>query len=431
MNLTASKIDLARRCQWPFRADAPRYRYVESEAATLGKQVHAEIETTLAGDLKPCLAAGLPDADHAPGDKPHGDVSDEWRAWHRDWYLPHRERLARSDVYVERKAAIHPETGRGRLGPAGSHDRDYSYAPYEWMKGTADLVVLGNELTGASPQVVLEVIDWKTGQQAGLPDPYLSGQLTWQALAFTAALKAEGVKIDACRLTYVKVTPEGCHTSSAELSAVDLAVFRGEMMELRELIAGDAQPVRGPHCKAMFCPYFGECPATSGDLTQIAPDQVLHPEFRVVTEGEFASDEHAAWQWNLLEAAADRLAKAKAAVLDRITKAPLPVAGGVVRFATKHRESIEADRDVAGYLRMQLGEHATRAIETKVSVSKASLKRAVDDAVRAQHPDKLPRGLLGRRFDEVIDGLREAGKVKLSTYQVAEFEEVEGEEVKA
>jgi hypothetical protein len=134
MKLTASKIDLARRCLWPFRPDAGPRNQGTAYAAS-GHDEHAAIERTLlTGDTTP--------------------QSPTHERWLRDWYAT----APRDGLMAERPIAMDPRTGETRLGPDGWDRRDYAWAPgYRWMVGTPDLARIGDDGVAYQSPILLSV----------------------------------------------------------------------------------------------------------------------------------------------------------------------------------------------------------------------------------------------------------------------------------
>ena len=120
MKLTGSKIDLARRCLWPFRPDAGP-RNASTQYAAAGQDEHARIEHTLVT------------GDETPKSPTHS-------RWLREFWTS----APKVGWIVERPVALDPRSGDTRIGPEGWDRRDYAWAAgWRWMVGTPDAYRIG------------------------------------------------------------------------------------------------------------------------------------------------------------------------------------------------------------------------------------------------------------------------------------------------
>lgn len=118
MRITASKVDLAQRCAWPFRPDVEDPPRTESDAANSGTAEHARIEDSVVhGTEQP--------------------ASDTHRRWLLDWW-PANQHL---DWHTEVALALDPITGETRTGPKWEH-RDYAWAPPRMVTATLDALAV-------------------------------------------------------------------------------------------------------------------------------------------------------------------------------------------------------------------------------------------------------------------------------------------------
>lgn len=374
MRLTASKIDLARRCLWPFRPDAgPRNQ--GSFAAAAGHDEHAHIERTL-----------------RTGDTTVRSPTHE--RWLREWYAdaPHE------GWTIERPVAIDPRTGETRLGPEGWDHRDYAWAPgFRWLTGTPDCYRVDGR--------TLVVPDWKTGEAKHVKDPGANGQL----LLLAAAL-ARHFNCTRARLELVLVNERRLWVERAEVKRLDLELFREEVVALMDGADADPQATPGHWCRSMFCDYVGRCPATRDALVQANPAPARF--IAAMHSADFQGPEHAGYQWWLVNAAEKRLAEMKLACIMWLKAepgraAPLPH-GGVVEMETVRRENVDAEIAMP-VLRDLFGAQADECAETKVSVTKGR----IEDVAAERRMEGESKAAAKRR---VLDVLRSAGALKATEY---------------
>lgn len=380
MRLTASRIDLARRCAWPFRADAgPRNQGTSYAAA--GHTEHALIEHTLrTGDTTP--------------------RSETHRRWLREWYALDANRMLWT---VERPIAIDPTSGETRLGPKGWDHRDYAWAPTRFLVATPDAYAL---TTLADGRRAVRVVDWKTGEATHVKDPRTAGQMQLLGLALVRHFHASCASLE-----YVLVNDRRLWIEATLVERLDLALFCQELEALLALSHTDVQPVRGPHCKGQFCDYHGRCPATASDLADQVPAIRLSRWVPVLHSSEFESLEHVGAQWALIGAAEKRLAELKQATIMALKErgpAPLP-GGGTVAMETFARESIDATTALP-VLRELFGDAANEVVETKLSVTKAR----VEDLAAERHATGESKKAAKSR---VLDLLRSSGALRVTEYE--------------
>ncbi len=375
MKLTASKIDLARRCLWPFRPDAGPRNQGTAYAAS-GHDEHAAIERTLlTGDTTP--------------------QSPTHERWLRDWYAT----APRDGLMAERPIAMDPRTGETRLGPDGWDRRDYAWAPgYRWMVGTPDLARIGDDK-------ILDVWDWKTGEAGHVKDPAANGQLTFLAAAYVRHFRLRGARVH-----LVLVNDRRTWVETAQHQRLDLELFRAELVALLDGANGNPAADPGHWCRSQFCDYLGRCPATAGALTRAAPYPGEH--LVALHSADIASPEHAGWQWALCQAAAKRLDEARTAVIMWLKAEPgragaLP-GGGIVEIDTVRRESVDATAAMP-VLAELFGARAEEAVEIKRSVTKGRVEALAEESRREGESKAAAK----RR---VLDVLRAAGAIRESEY---------------
>lgn len=390
--LSASKIDLARKCAWPFRPDAGP-RNASTFAASEGQDEHDHIEQT--------IKTGSTEArtpTHA--------------RWLAEFWSPNDH----LEWHAETPIAIDPLTGETRLGPADWDRRDYAWAPWRFMVGTPDAWAME---TGLDGRVWLRICDWKTGMASHIKDPRTAGQMLFLGLALARHLGHRGP----VSLEYVLVNERRLWVEKAQMTRADLLAFQSELARLLTLAAdGNPAPVEGHWCRSMWCDYLGRCPATKGALATVdAPEA---GPFRVaLSEGEITSDEHAAWQYRIIRAAAKKLEEAERAMKARAKTNPIPLGDG--RYygpREKSRESLDVEREGAReVLDRYLGDHARDAVKTKLTASKESIEAACRPLAKAR--GETIKGLVSK----VLVDLRACGALRTTTHtETTEYEAAPG-----
>lgn len=417
MILTASQTDLALRCAYPFRADIHVGRR-ESAAGRLGTEEHARIEATLSAE-----PADAPDDDDP-------DTSATHARWVAEW---HEQERARGWI-PEQAIALNPRTGETRLitrGPDGH--RDYSAVPLGWIAGTADGVL--------PPPEGLEIADWKTGQADAYrarelvrsPDGRLvSRQVGWrrptdlgQLLTLAAGFARHYGTRDA-GLQLVPANEHRLHVERARVGLLDLRLHERRLAAVLDEADGDAKPRPGAHCKSLYCPLHGHCPATSEAARELVPALRLSRFVPVRHSAEFESPEHLGWQWQAVQAAEEALkAMRLAAVVAMRERWPGRLAdGSTVALEPQSRETVDlAAPGAEAVLRRELGAAADAAIETKRSTSKGAIYEAVRPAVDAAKEAARAAGekLRGISYaaaqERVVEALRAVGAVRRSEFE--------------
>lgn len=279
MKLTASKIDLARACAYPFRADVEWPEEKErSHYATLGTAFHLLAERHLSGSLatpeQTLQAVGFDEETIASAIELY-DVASS--------HLDELPRHTRTEV----KFAYDPRTGDA-IELASCGPRDYAEAPAGWIAGTIDFYVADDS--------GVYVGDFKTGWSNYTNRVDDNGQLAWGALAVASLTGHKSARVGIWKVHTESVAKYGdTHTEQ------DMQWWRGMMEELLERIDGKPEPVPGPHCTKKFCPLLAQCPeaqrlirgivpAKRDDLeTPIAEAQDAYRRYRVLKS---AADDH-------------------------------------------------------------------------------------------------------------------------------------------
>lgn len=381
--ISASKLELAKRCAWWARPDSPRTPYVPSKAADDGQALHAEVEAFLRS--------------RTPG------ASELFAVWARDWWTAGKDDAR--EWAAEIQVAMDPQTGKAMLGVPGRAARDYRWIPRGWVSGTADAVRLYQH----DGETCVHVADWKTGRADNVTAVAKNGQMRFLASALASAYGATRATIE---LAFVHL--EGVQTERHDLDVFDLADVRAE---LRDLVARipDAAPTPGPWCRGKFCNAYGTtCPATTASARALV-EVPAAPYAVALSVEDIESDEHAAWLYNAARQAQQRLGAIWEALRQRASIHPIPVSEGrVYAIRESQRETIDAAVPGAvDVLRKHLGDRWETAV--KYQTSKAAISSAISEAKAAGADVKV-----GALSAAIIEDLRGLGAVKVTTSATAD-----------
>lgn len=310
--LSASKLELALACPASASLLTPVVE-VETSYASDGTDEHALIEAALrGGDLPPreewtsTFARWYSDY-YTVAPAPYGRVVDEGQRNGRTWY-------------PEVALAWDPATGRVMMEPARDDKghRDYVWVPEGWVPGSCDAYAIEVDEWGTT----LWVVDWKTGAALDVSRAERNWQAKFLALCLRRIAEERGVRVDRVRLEVVHVNERRVWANAATIDRLNIEDFEADLVEMVEQVTGPTPPLRpGGHCKAKFCGSYGVCAATAGALDVVTrePDLAL-PAHPFLVEGEFSSNDHAAYQYMLIEAAEARLKRGRAVIAEHIRK---------------------------------------------------------------------------------------------------------------
>lgn len=354
--------------------------------------------------MRPLTASGLDRAEkcaasqhlpHVVDDREHGG-RDRGTALHR--YLETRDLAQVPEQWRAEAAAINlealdvvgqwanevafaldVETGAGRVLGAGL-ERDYPPTADGEIPGTADLLGLTTD--------AVVVLDLKTAHT--LPPPEQALQLLHLALAAASAYDRGEAFVGWLRLIGGEPVFSWAKLDGFALSE---ALQRIRVL-MRSVVEGkDSAPVLGGHCK--WCPAQLRCPAYTGVLATLTGKDAV-----AIDESD-------------LPAALDRLdavelaAKAARQLIDEMARAkPIRLPNGdVYGVVTTEREKLDVTKAQA-----VIGGTLPEAFETEVSVSKASVRRALVTRC-TQTGEKITKAM-----DATVDLLRKAGAVRVERY---------------
>lgn len=365
---TASQLDLAAACLYPWTGGLSWARAWSEDAADEGAQVHV-LAAALAQD-DPVQLAGLSDSvveavlrvsDVLEGDHEQGT-----------------EVLA-----VEIGFAFDPVTGAVRYA-----DPDEERDP-ELLYGHADAVLRRSD-------GVLVVRDWKTGSRALRKRVGSSWQLRFYAVCAALIWGADEVVVELAHVGQGRTWID-----RATLDAMDLGAARAWLRALPgKIAAGNAVPVLGRHCRDHYCPAAGSCPMAAALARRVAAEVALPvPEAHAIDSDEMAADVLA--RVGIAEA---YLGALRGAAEEYVARRGLPVVGrdgtrwGLVEHAgnesVRLTESAEAVLVAAGL---------AGAIEVERTTTKAAIRLAMRARVAG-------RGLK-KAVDPVLETLRKQGAI--------------------
>lgn len=233
------------------------------------------------------------------------------------------------------------------------------------------------------------VADYKTGRAEDVDGVETNLQLDIAGLALARILNKERA-----RKAIVYVGEDATRIETAEMTALD---FDGINPELKRLVGtvryAGAQP--NPLCK--WCPGKLGCPATGKALMKVVPS--LPAEMKLT--GPIASPAEATARVMILP-----LVKSFVGAWETDIKAYADKHGGIRTpdglYKNTKRDNI--DIEALGAVELIKKFRAGKAIETKRTISKTSIKRAVKN-------NKNPK----ERFEEIIAELREIGAITESS----------------
>lgn len=240
MRWSGSKLPLLRACGYSARPDVAVPADVQGESARRGVARHLAFERWLSGNPEPVDGCDWA----APADTVRGvflrAVGDLWFG-------------TASPVEVEIPLVLDVETGATRRSPYRRTHEDPDARPTE-------IRLIADALSGPV------VVDWKTGRRRR---PESVSQLDGLVLASRAE---RGI------LAYVDDYGAITHAVERTYDEIDHAATLAWMRGLLER-EHTAQPIPGSHCRDLYCPLLGACPATSPALVAAGvPPVSLSPE---------------------------------------------------------------------------------------------------------------------------------------------------------
>jgi len=367
MKISGSKLQLATLCSYWARDDVDTPQSEGGPAAESGTRIHHAIATGDTSALSP-------------------EEMDLYLHW-----LDNMASHVGGEAFMEESFAYNPVTGDVILPEKVGHD--YVNLPEGYVPMTVDAFYIG-------PNGELTVVDWKTGRHAVTPAKD-NAQLTAAALTLATLYQVDTVKAG---IGYVRTGKYDW----VELNALDMQEFR-ETLKATLAALPTAQATPGTHCRELYCPMLGQCPATSAAMAQMTKLPIVY------TPSAIQNADHARYQYEVLRTVQAATASAWGALrLWAEQNGPVPLEGGKAWGShTVRRESIDMTPEAVAALRSILGEHADTALE--ISSSKAAIERA------ARLVSKESGGTIKGIKETVLSALSNVGAVKVS--ESTKFEE--------
>lgn len=249
MRWSGSKLPLLRACGYSARPDVEVPADVQSEPARRGVARHLAFEHWLSSGV-------TSDPEGCDWAAPPSVVRETFLRSVRDLGLG-------GTVEVEIPIVLDVETGHSRFSRYKRTHDDPEARPSE-IRLIADLISVSRDPRPEHPSHTV-VVDWKTGRHRAEAVSQLDGLVL-------AARAARGI------LAYVDDYGAITHTIERTYDEIDhaatLAWMRGILERERT-----AEPIPGPHCRDLFCPLLGLCPATAPALVAAGvPTITLAPE---------------------------------------------------------------------------------------------------------------------------------------------------------
>lgn len=266
------------------------------------------------------------------------------------------------------------------------------------------------------------VRDWKTGRRALLRRTEDTGQVLWYAAALAALYDVHDIRVELAH-----VSDRGVHVDFAEFDAFALDDVRGRLRTILEEGARRMLPVYGTHCRDLYCPIIGSCPAVEAALVEVENRTALRFEWATTP----SSDEHAVELFlraQMVKAAAEQVI---AGVGAHCKKGAIQLPSGKALGWVTHRgaDRLKVTDDFKAALKETLGDAAEECFELKTTkgaiekvvskVAKRGTKGKTVDALMAKAADT---GALikGAPFDLLEEFTREAPEEEAPALPAAE-----------
>jgi hypothetical protein len=379
---TASQLDLAEACLYPWTSGLEWSRAWGEADANDGTAVHAAAAAL--GRDEPVQLAGLSDsvvesilrvAEVLEGDMLEGTVV----------------------LAVEVGFAFDSRTGGVRFS-----DPDEPRDP-ELLYGHADVVLRRRDGT-------LVLRDWKTGSRALRKRVESSRQVAFYALCAAALWGASRVVVELAHVGMSRTWID-----RGELDALDLGAMRGWLRALPERIEeARALPMYGRHCRDLYCPVAGSCPASRAFAGRVAAEVELPmPEAH-----EIASDAMAADVLSRVAIAEAYLGALKLAAEDYVRRRGVVEGKDGSRWGVVEHDGDESLTLTESAEAVLVANGLGAAVQVKRTCSKASVTRAAREGLEKKNGKAEG---LSARVNPVLDSLRKHGALKRgSPYSLVE-----------
>lgn len=233
----------------------------------------------------------------------------------------------------------------------------------------------------------LIVRDWKTGRRAMRRRIEETGQVLWYASALSALYDVNDIRIELAH-----VNDHGVHVDYAEFDAFALDDVRGRLRRLLEEGARRMVPVYGTHCRELYCPIVGSCPAVEAALVEVEQRASMRLEWSTTP----TSDEHAAELYMralMVRSAADQ-------VLDGVGKhckrgaVKLPSGKWLGYVERRGADRMKVTDDFRAALKDALGAAADECFELKTT--KTAIEKVVSKVAKRGQKGKTVEALMAK-----------------------------------
>lgn len=244
LRLSGSKLGLARKCGFPFRADVE-----VAPEPKIGRPAHTGVGFALLREylVEDGRFTGRPDISKQAkqdifhvGAKPRAErLIDRWLVWWESYLAKHPGLHWESEIPF----AFDPSTGRARRLPVSSH-RAYEGAKPHEIVGTVDMV-------GTSEREII-ILDEKTGRRDNVAPARENAQLGFLSMCHSVVSKVRTGRVG---LVFPHLEEP---LDEVLIDGISIDAAKSEFMALPGKIATSG-PTIGDWCR--LCPHRAACPA--------------------------------------------------------------------------------------------------------------------------------------------------------------------------
>lgn len=391
--LSASKLDLAAACLYPFTSGIDWPDDDDSDASIFGRAVHVTSEWLAAAPLD------------APRQADEIALGVELVAEHFSLRGAAAERLVdRVDIVATH---LDEETVDRREGEAR--------IAYDPQSGQARRLAEGEERRGGEMVLVIDMLleaggaftvrDWKTGRRPIIRSVEDSRQIWAYALAAHKIWNLDAVTVELCWLS-----DRGVWTDRSRFDAFDFDVIEHRLRELdSDRRRGGHNPRLGLHCHELFCPIKALCPAALAAAEAVYHETRLrHP--LVTEEAAIRDHEHARELLERIPLAMATLEQAQKALEGFVShNGAIDLGDGKAWGRVEHPGNweISATDEARAVLNEALGEHAELAIKTVTKTSQSAINTAIRKATAGEK-----RGAQAKLRAPIHKRLKELGAMR-------------------
>lgn len=251
--ITASRLELAEKCLYPFRKDIKiEHNKQPSEHAIKGTKIHNLIYHCLTHD----------------GNMDQVELGTEEFRYFTVWYNAIGQDLLQ--LKKEGVGEYHAEISYGcSINDSGFNVRvlgtniNRDYANDVDFAGTADLVILKEDEA--------ELYEWKTGQ----PQNTTRVQENWQMRSLAALVDKAHGPFKEIKLNLCFINEERCIIQRSSVQSFSHNhIFLPLMQKLKAQLQEEPKPQMGLHCVNKYCSAFAHCPAQIENMHLLDSDAV-------------------------------------------------------------------------------------------------------------------------------------------------------------